>query len=430
MAATRSTTVLRNRPTRRITSTNVPLMAAYGVAFLSAIRFRLPLDIQIGAALALLLLPVTYASLLRYRGAFSIASMSAVAALTGVLVTAFADGFADTDARLLASNVAQVLGIGVLLAALLWARDVMGSRPLVLTYGLGMLSSTVVQGVNFGNSWKFTFSVPITLILLSLPWVYLHRWPQVVAIGALSAVSMLNDSRSLTGMLLIALVLTLTQGVERKFVGTSRVALVLVRVVLVSAAGYFFVQAAILDGFLGEGAQARTEAQIDISGSVITGGRPEIGAASSLLSSRPWGFGAGTLPSGTDVLTAKTGMRALGYDPDNGYVNNYMFGNGFEVHSVVGDLWLRFGVGGLILAIVVAVSMIAGLSRALAAGAASTVMVFLVLRTLWDLPFSPIGSALLTLPIAIAIALPAKASGGQQQPREVRDRLNSRSPLF
>lgn len=178
--------------------------------------------------------------------------------------------------------------------------------------------------------------------------------------------------------------------------------------------GYFLIQAALLDGALGEQAQARSVAQIERSGSLLTGGRPELGASIALLTARPWGYGSGVFPTGEQVQVAKQGMVALGYDPDNGYVNRYMFGNGFEVHSLTGDLWILFGVLGLAFAVVLAVAVGASLVIRLASGTASAVGAFLALRLMWDLAFSPIGSAALTLAVTLAVLLPAV---GERKPR-------------
>ena len=43
-------------------------------------------------------------------------------------------------------------------------------------------------------------------------------------------------------------------------------------------------------------------------------------------------------------------MIDINYDPDNGYVNNFMFGNGIELHSGIGDLWAFMGPVGLVVA--------------------------------------------------------------------------------
>lgn len=408
MATSGLASSLRRRQSALFDKAGAEKVVAFAIALGVALRVRLPLDVPLGVALSVVVLPVALGALLRYRGAFAIVSLTIIAALSGIILTAFSAGFASTDMRMLASNVVQVLGLGVVLVSLLWARSIVGSRAVVLAYGVGTLLSLAARGINFDNPWKFSFSVPVILIVLSLPWVYGKRWPQAIAITILCAVSVLNDSRSLSGMLLIALLLTLTQGSERRAPRGARVALVFGRMALIAIAGYLLAQAAILEGLLGELAQSRTESQISASGSALAGGRPEMGAAVALIVSRPAGFGAGTLPSGADVLTAQSGMNELGYNPNNGYVTNYMFGAGFEVHSVIGDLWLRFGLGGLALALAILILSVWGLSRSLASGLASTVMVFVVIRLLWDLAFSPFDSALLTLPLALALVLPRK----------------------
>ena len=40
------------------------------------------------------------------------------------------------------------------------------------------------------------------------------------------------------------------------------------------------------------------------------------------------------------------GMASLNYNPDNGYVRNYMFGHGFELHSGLVDAWIALSLPG------------------------------------------------------------------------------------
>ena len=131
-----------------------------------------------------------------------------------------------------------------------------------------------------------------------------------------------------------------------------------------------------------------------------------MGATLALVGENPWGFGSGVILSQSIVRVAKGGMAALGYDPNNGYVERYMFGAGIEVHSLVGDFWLMFGLAGLALAIAVGVMSIYGLIVRMSLGIASTVVVFLVLRLTWDLLFSPYLTSLRILPLVLAVALP------------------------
>lgn len=379
---------------------------AFAVAVASAQRIRLPLDIPLGVAVCALLLPVTLRALRQYRFAPTIAVFAVLAIANGIVLTELTRGWAGTSTRMATANSILLLGVVVTAIALLWVRSLIGAQMMVLGFGVGVLLSVASRGINWDNPWKFTFAVPCILIALSLPRVWGHRRAQIAVLLVLAAVSALQDSRSLTGMLVVVMALLFTQGTP----GTStsgRAALVATRVALVSVGGYFLIQAALLDGALGEQAQARSVAQIERSGSLLTGGRPELGASIALLTARPWGYGSGVFPTGEQVQVAKQGMVALGYDPDNGYVNRYMFGNGFEVHSLTGDLWILFGVLGLAFAVVLALAVGASLVIRLASGTVSAVGAFLALRLMWDLAFSPIGSAALTLAVTLAVLLPA-----------------------
>jgi len=387
--------------------------AAHVAVFIIAIRYRFSPDIPLGFLLAAALLPVTAHHLLRHRGAFTITVMVIVSAVSGVLLTFGQAPHGNIAASLATVQTVRVLGIALVLAALLWARSVLGVRRVILTFGLGSLASLAVSGINPDNVWKFSLSVPVTLILLSLPGMDKHRGRQLVAALLLVTISALNDSRSAAGLLLVAAALTVVGKGGRHVPepGAWRSWGALTRVALIGVGAYLATQAAILEGVLGEAARSRTEAQISQSGSALIGGRPEMGAAFALITDRPWGYGAGTLADYATTMVGKAGMKALGYDPNNGYVENYMFGYGFEVHSLLGDLWILFGFAGAVLAVLIVAFALNGLGASLARGAATAAVTFLVLRLVWDFAFSPFPSAMAFLPLTLAVALPPLSRG-------------------
>lgn len=383
------------------------VVVACGTALVLGFRYRLPPDIPIGFLLAGALLPVTIRMWQIYRGAWVITVVAAAAAVSGLFLTwsVAADGLANPS--LMVVQTARVLGLALGMLALLWVRSVVGIRLTVLMYGIGSLLTIALTGVNESNFWKFSFSVPTALILLSLPSVYGHKRVEVLAMTALGVMSVLHDSRSAAAMFLIGVGVVLTrhgQVAKRK----RSLWPILVRLAFFCVGGFYLLQAAALEGVLGEGAQERTLEQIDRSGSLLTGGRPEIGATWALMKEQPLGFGAGTLARPGDVLTAKSGMTVLGYDPNNGYVEKYLFGRGFELHSFVGDLWVLFGPLGALLAVLVTGSVVYGMIRGLALGTTPAVLVFLGLRTMWDFAFSPFPSVMITVMLALAIALPLR----------------------
>ncbi len=390
----------RRRPQASIGITPV---VAFMVSAVVAVRFYLPYDVASGTVVAAALLPVTWSVLRRFEHLWIIVALGTVAGMSSVLLTLLSAGDGQWSHRLMVLTAVRVVGLAVVVLALAWARTVLGSRKVMLAFGLGALSSLALTGINASNPWKFSLSVPVILILLALPGIWGHRWREVVVLLGLTVVSAMNDSRSAAGLLLIASALVLSQRSMTR--GRRRRGVVLLQLVVVSVGGYFAVQAAILEGLLGDYARQRSVQQIEQSGSVLLGGRPEIGASTALIAEHPLGLGAGTLVSYDNLQLAKEGMARLGYDPNNRYVENYLFGNGYEVHSVLGDLWIWAGLPGLALCVVVLVVLVQGLSDRMASGANRAVVSYLVLRALWDLPFSPFPSAMWTLAPALALSL-------------------------
>lgn len=396
-------------------------LGAFVAVFLIAVRYRFPPDIPIGFLVALALLPVSGRFVLRYRGVALIGAATIVAAVSGQILTLAAVPSGQVNGSLLTVQTWRVVGILLVVAALLWARSTIGSQRLIVTFALGSVASLAFTGVNFDNIWKYSLAVPVTLLSLSLPFVYGRRLPQLIVVLVLAAVSAFGDSRSSAGMLLIAAALTFLQRRRGSVAATKgRAWAAIGQLALVGVGAYLVIQAAILEGALGAAVESRTEAQIAQSGSAIVGGRPEMGAAVALISGRPWGFGAGSLVSYDDLRIAKEGMLQLGYDPNNGYVEKYMFGYGYEVHSVLGDLWILFGIAGAVLAVLIVGYALFGLGLKMVSGTAATIVIFLTLRLTWDLAFSPFASAMIYLPLALAITLPKRDAGPELESDDER----------
>lgn len=377
---------------------------ALATCVIVALRFPINLNLPT-LALTVALLPLSLSAWGLYRGARLVSVTAFAAAASGVALSLVGSSHLVNMSNL-RSDTARVVLLATGCLALLWARSVIGSRLVVLTYGTGTLLTLLVgfDQVGADNPWKFGYAIPAILILLSLKPVHERIVPEFVALLALAAMSVLNDSRSLAAMLIIAAAIRFVVRPARS--GSRSSVRIGVGIALISVGGFFLVQAMIAEGMLGEAAQLRTEQQAELGGNVLVGGRPEAGASVALVTRTPLGYGAGALPTPADVLAAKEGMSALGYDPNNGYVERYLFGDGFEVHSLAGDLWIRYGLLGLALAIVCAVVVAHGTVDALRHGTASGVMLFLAIRTVWDFAFSPFGTVMTTLLLALAVCLP------------------------
>lgn len=396
------------------------VVVAGGLAVLLGMQRGLYLTLTLGALASLALLPVWLRSLGRFRGAWLFLVALAAAAGSGALLTALAEPeHVTSDRRLLAATLLLV-NVALTVGGLLWARTLLGSPATAACYGLGMLSVALDGSRVSENIWRFGFSLPVTVVVLALAWRSGRRWLEVVAALGLGLVSALSGGRSTFAMLTLTAVLVTWSALPRPASrAASRLRVVLLSAALVAAV-YQVGQGLILDGYLGESTQQRTAAQINTSGSVLLGARPEIGATAALVPTRPFGFGGGTQPSTADLLVAKAGMSSLGYDPDNGYVERYMFGSGIELHSVLADLWAAYGLPGVLVAAIVLWFVVRHLTDAIARRTAAGLLVYLCVRTLWDLGFSPLYSSVTLLSLTVALVLPPTSSAHRRRGRDVR----------
>jgi O-antigen ligase len=214
-----------------------------------------------------------------------------------------------------------------------------------------------------------------------------------------------HDSRNSAGALLLAVLVTcLAYAVYRN---SRRGRDIVVACLLgVCAMGiYSVVTQLALDGYLGQTLQ-RTQIGQSTSQTPMAG-RPEYGATFALMHAHPTGLGPGVLPSGNDVQVGKTGLANLGVVPNGSYVDGYMFHDAFEVHSVAGDLWVQFGVPGLILAGMILVALVRAtlmMYRSKPSGD-TALCLFLMFAALWDLLFSPLDANFRVVAFAAGVAL-------------------------
>ncbi len=380
----------------------VAVLACLGVGFWA----QLAVGLTLGMLVALVLLPVWLPVWWRYRAGRALLVVAVLALLCGAYLTLGGAWVRAPDPLGARTTTAAVLVVVTSAGVLVWAHGLLGARAVVMLYAAGMLASRLPRLDPGTNAWKYELSVPVTLLVLGACLSVTSVLVQVALVLALAWVSAANDSRSAASLLVVTAAVLAWQRVVAAAVPRSSSLRTAVQLVLVCVVAYFSIQAMLVEGVFGESSRARTQAQIDTAGSVLVGARPEMGATAALLAAQPWGYGMGLAPNHDDLLTAKSGMAGLGYDPDNRYVETYLFGSGFEVHSVLGDLWVRLGPAGALLALTVTGVAVAGLVRALARRQASALVVFVTALVVWDLLFSPLFStsvAVMVLATALAV---------------------------
>lgn len=361
-----------------------------------------------GIIVALILSPLLIGSLRRYRLAVPLILLAGLGLISGLVLT----GLSARHYRISEDQLYSItfyIGIFVSIAVLLWARTRLRSVTIAILFGVGSLVSGVLgDGVGSDNPWKFALAVPIAIVVLGVAAATRSRAVEIMMLIMLAGASVAFDSRSYMATFLLAAILVIWQLKPARLSRRGAGAWTAVLLALAGVTVYFLGTELLVGGLLGDEAQQRTIQQLDTAGNLVLGGRPELGAFLALLAYRPIGFGFGVLLDVTGLNVAKEGMAATGYDPENGYVERFMFGSGMELHSVIGDLWATTGIAGIAMAIMIAVIAITGVVRRVAAGTASGLYLFLICWTAWNLLFSPLISATPSLILLLGLSLTSR----------------------
>ncbi|RPF22758.1 hypothetical protein EDD34_3430 [Myceligenerans xiligouense] len=376
-------------------------------------RLVVAAGVSVGTLLALALAPVWLSAAAKYRWAGTFLALGALCAITGPVLTTLAEPGHVVDPLLQRENYVRLAELVLGAGALLWARLHLGVRWLAVAYGTGMLVDVVQRGE---LSFKFGAGLAVTVIVLGWltpglrpgrgVWRRIPRTAQAIACVVLGVLFAADDGRSAFAMLLLTAAVVLWQ-VRMDERSLRRSAWVTVgAVVAAGLAAYGGARALILDGAFGTAMAQRTAAQLELSGNLLAAGRPEMGATAALIAHRPIGFGPGVPVNSEDLGVAKHGMSQLGYDPDNNYVYDYMFGRGIELHSLFGDFWAVHGPAGVLFWLFLLLLVVISLVRRTVRGMADAMLVYAAILTLWNLFFSPVYSSVPMLILAVVLLLP------------------------
>lgn len=385
-------------------------MLAFLLVLLAANNHMLPHHLNVGTIVTFATLPVWIGSLHRYRSAVALLAMFGVAIASGLLTATSRLALHGFDSDMAETRLFELTALLGIFGVTVWARTQLPTPMVALAFGLGMLSSIKLHGnsavtatsADAWNIWKFELALPLAVIGLSVAWLVRSRTLEITIPLLLAVGSSLNDARSSFAMLVFTagIAVFMTGSTKRRDHTHHRRRPWLVGTALLAAGAaiaYKLVETFILSGGLGEEARERTLAQVQASGSLLLGGRPEAFATLALARELPLGFGLGIPARLSDITVAKTGMSKLGYDPNNGYVERYMFGGQIELHSFIGDVWAAFGLGGLALVAYLVFLIVRVTARQIRARTAPALVIHLALQSLWAVFFSPVSSALVIM---------------------------------
>lgn len=377
--------------------------AAVAVALCVLLGTRLsPLPFAPYAGLLGIVIVPVLLSLRRYWGLTALAMLLGLSVISGIVLTLASTTHAALPSVMVGKSAMVVALIGSI-AVVAFARSAVGVPATAIAYGIGMLISTVLTGPASSGGWRFTYSIPVAIVVLGLLSIRASLLPQLIGLIALAAVGFVNDSRSNSAMLVLAAVILVWQRLTHAVSPGRRRAGNVVGIVLFAVGVFQLIQFSLLEGFFGEATQAKTAYQIQVSGNLLLGGRPEAAASFALVQRYPFGLGSGLAPGNSDIMAAKGSMLSIGYDPQNNYVDRFMFGNGVEVHSIVGDFWVWFGLAGLAACLVIVAIIVRGLEHGLRDAALTGLLAYLAIRTFWDLAFSPPAPSMVTLALTLPL---------------------------
>jgi hypothetical protein len=397
-------------------------------------RWEIVQEISTAHVAGLLLLPVWVTAPRHYWGARTVLAVGTAALALGLWLAWFSSRDHAVSLGVLVQNLALLayvlLGVGLVL----WARTLLKDWQVGLAFGIGLALAVPPGNAQYlANPWKYGLGITAAVIVLSLAARTGKRAVEVGASVALAISFAAFTARSAFGVLVLTAVIVAFQAGRPREDGRRRWFLVVAALALSAVAAYNLGVALLSEGYLGEASQQRTIRQIERSGSVLVGGRPEIAATVALIQDRPWGLGPGVAANLHDVLVAKTGMAELNYDPNNGYVERYMLGARSTLHSIVGDMWIRFGIPGLAFALTALVVLVRELAIRIRSRTASALVVYAALWTVWSFFFEPLSSAAALLVVALGltlqrIAAPPDEAGWVERVRAGREGAVGDSP--
>jgi hypothetical protein len=376
-------------------------------ALLTGLAYPLPL-VHYGTTTAVLpavlLLPVCLSAVSPFRYARTLLVLAFAAVAGGAAMALLALRDYQVDRSLAISQAVLILTGFLSVGVLLWVARVLTIGRTALLYGVGTLVAAALEPGSWnGNPWKFAFALPVAIILLSLV-ARRNLVVRLAVLGVLGVVSALLDYRSFFGICMLCGVLLAWQQIGGWKPPRPKAA----PIIAVGAMGiaiYYLGTWLLVDGVLGVSLQERSEAQIQSSGSLLLGGRPEWSGTVQLMGLRPEGYGLGVVPGRAEVTAVKAGFAGINAQYNNGYVEHFMVGPTFRLHSIVADFWADAGFFGLALCAMVVFILVSTFTVRLATRTATPLFIFMVLLALWDLAFGTSYSNLPDLTLALALAL-------------------------
>lgn len=371
--------------------------------------------ISIGFVLAVFLSPTIVPLVARMAYGRALTKSALLVVFTApfvILVTLSVDHSRSFSSTAALTSAALFLGLVYQVFAVAWACSVLGVVRVALLYSAGAIFNAAVHPELWStNPWKYAFAWSVPVLVIAT----FSRFPrslQPVGILLVASYALTHESRNSAAALILTLLATFATNIFVSRKTEKRRGLLILGVL----AGGTLATVTLVTRLASSGALGEELQRIQISQSssnTAIAGRDEYLATFALMGHSPIGLGPGVVPSANDILVGKVGLSVNGGDTSGSYVDGYMFHNAFNVHSVVGDLWVQFGIAGLLFAsvMVIALARASLLNHESTASGITALCAFLFFQAVWDMLFSPLDGNFRNVGFATGVALFLIASG-------------------
>jgi hypothetical protein len=350
--------------------------------------------VTVGNVVALMIAPVALAAAWRWK----MARWNLLVLLVWLLGAAFTEvvvGDSPHDAALILFRPLTTL---MSFCGAMWALQCRSAvvRVYVVTFAAGLTCNIALflRSHPTEGAWKYGYGPVVSLATILVAFALLARRMRVTAallVIAVALVSLFFGFRS-------EFMIVCTAGAMGVLVGRRRTSFSWKRTLLIAVGLVsFFVAAPALYGYLassgslGEEQKYRWEGQSEVQGGVLVGARPEIVASYVVIEESPF-IGRGLKPEVSRATrSAFLGKLRAGDVDFNERRENYYFGKGLYLHSVLFQVWAETGIavlpGILLPLLLVLLALVAAIKGG--SGPYGMLFTFLLGQLGWDLVFSP-----------------------------------------
>jgi O-antigen ligase len=267
------------------------------------------------------------------------------------------------------------------------------------------LFSPSLEAGAMSNPWKFILGMPVGFAALALAGRRSGRrcvGRVLLVSGILTGISLVTGARSLALFFAMTALIVYTQDGRGRAARRIAVTLTCLLTVLVTTL--------IPVNDLPSSTVEKFQQQASVNPNPLLAGRTEVPLSLTVVSDHPlWGVGDTAQPYGGLVSKAEITARSMGYADPHALVPWWVLRNQIISHSVIFDMWIRWGVLGALpfLAAFLLIAWNTWKGRH-AIRAADASLLFVTLLSAWDLLFSPAGSgraAVIGYALAYALAL-------------------------